>query len=191
MIKETKINKSVFNVFPELESERLLFKAYTKKDAQTLLNLRSNKAISKYMDTTIPKRIEDTEQKIEGYIKAFKDRKGITWAIIEKENNTIIGDFAIHHIDKQNSRGEIGYILHPNFWGKGYMTEALTTLINFGFKDLNLHSFSANVNLENVNSKTLLLKFGFKLEAVFRENFYYNGQFLDSEIYCLLQSDLK
>ena len=191
MIEETNINKSVFDVFPELESERLLFKAYTKKDAQTLLNLRSNKAISKYMDTTIPKRIEDTEQRIEGYIKAFKEEKGITWAIIEKENNTIMGDFAIHHIDKQNSRGEIGYILHPNFWGKGYMTEALTTLINFGFKDLNLHSFSANVNLENVNSKTLLLKFGFKLEALFRENFYYNGQFLDSEIYCLLQSDLK
>lgn len=191
MIEETNINKSVFDVFPELESERLLFKAYTKKDAQTLLNLRSNKAISKYMDTTIPKRIEDTEQRIEGYIKAFKEEKGITWAIFEKENNTIIGDFAIHHIDKQNARGEIGYILHPNFWGKGYMTEALTTLINFGFKDLNLHSFSANVNLENVNSKTLLLKFGFKLEALFRENFYYNGQFLDSEIYCLLQSDLK
>ena len=136
MIEETNINKSVFDVFPELESERLLFKAYTKKDAQTLLNLRSNKAISKYMDTTIPKRIEDTEQRIEGYIKAFKEEKGITWAIIEKENNTIIGDFAIHHIDKQNSRGEIGYILHPNFWGKGYMTEALTTLINFGFQPM-------------------------------------------------------
>ncbi|QXP61896.1 GNAT family N-acetyltransferase [Olleya sp. HaHaR_3_96] len=162
-----------------------------KKDAQTLLNLRSNKAISKYMDTTIPKRIEDTEQRIEGYIKAFKEEKGITWAIIEKENNTIIGNFGIWSIDQQHSRGEIGYILNPSFWGKGYMTEALTTLINFGFRDLNLHSFSANVNLENVNSKTLLLKFGFKLEALFRENFYYNGQFLDSEIYCLLQSDLK
>ena len=191
MIKETNINMSVFDVFPELESKRLLYKAYTQKDAQTLLNLRSNKAVSKYMDTTIPKCVDDTLQRIEGYIKAFKEGKGITWAIVDKSTNTVIGDFAIHHIDKQNSRGEIGYILHPDFWGKGYMTEALNTLINFGFKDLNLHSFSATVNLENVNSKTLLLKFGFKLEAVFRENFYYNGQFLDSEIYCLLQSDLK
>jgi ribosomal-protein-alanine N-acetyltransferase len=49
------------------------------------------------------------------------------------------------------------------------MTETLNTLIRFGFDDLNLHSY---VNIKNDNSKALLLKFGFKLEAYFRENFY-------------------
>ncbi|MFT5846074.1 MAG: ribosomal-protein-alanine N-acetyltransferase [Psychroserpens sp.] len=52
------------------------------------------------------------------------------------------------------------------------MTETLNTLIRFGFDDLNLHSYEANVNIKNDNSKALLLKFGFKLEAYFRENFY-------------------
>ena len=143
------------------------------------------------MDTEIPKQIEDTQKRIEGYHNAFNNNEGITWAITEKKSNLHIGDFGIWRIDKQNSRGEIGYILHPDFWGKGYMTETLNTLIRFGFNDLNLHSYSANVNTENENSKALLLKFGFKLEANFRENFYYDGQFLDSEIYCLIKSDLN
>jgi ribosomal-protein-alanine N-acetyltransferase len=188
---ETQINERIFQIFPELESERLFFRAYKKDDAQTLLNLRSDKNISKYMDTAIPRDIEDTEKRIEGYQNAFNENNGITWALIEKTSNTLIGDFGIWQIDRQNSRGEIGYILHPNSWGKGYMTETLDTLIRFGFNDLNLHSYAANVNTENDNSKTLLLKFGFKLEASFRENFYYDGQFLDSEIYCLIKSDLN
>ncbi len=188
---ETQINELVFETFPELESERLFFRAYKKEDAKTLLNLRSHKDVSKYMDTTIPKHIEDTEKRIEDCLNAFNENRGITWAIIEKESNTLIGDFGIWRIDQQNSRGEIGYILHPNFWGKGYMSEAMNTLICFGFNDLNLHSFEANVNIENKSSKALLLNFGFKLEAYFRENFYYDGQFLDSEIYCLIKSDLN
>ena len=188
---ETRINERIFETFPELESERLFFRAYKKDDAQTLLNLRSHKAVSKYMDTTVPKQIEDTEKRIEGYHKSFDKNEGITWVIIEKSSNKPIGDFGIWRIDKQNSRGDIGYILHPDYWGKGYMTEALNTLIRFGFNNLNIHSYAANVNTENENSKALLLKFGFTLEANFRENFYYDGQFLDSEIYCLIKSDLK
>ncbi|WP_298900491.1 GNAT family N-acetyltransferase [uncultured Psychroserpens sp.] len=187
---DTQINENIFDTFPELESERLYFTKYKLEYAETLLFMRSHKAVSKYMDTEIPVKIEDTEKRIKGYHAAFKETKGITWAIVDKESHQLIGDFGIWKIDKHNSRGEIGYILHPNFWGKGYMRETFDTLIRFGFRDLNLHSLEANVNIENDNSKALLLKFGFKLEARFRENFYYDGRFLDSEIYCLLQSDI-
>ncbi|GGW53822.1 ribosomal-protein-alanine N-acetyltransferase [Winogradskyella epiphytica] len=188
---ETQVNESVFDTFPELESDRLLYRAYTLEDAESLFKIRSHKEVATYMDTDIPKSSDDTKTRIETYQKAFTENNGIIWAIIEKQSNTHIGDFGIWRIDKKNARGEIGYILHPDFWNKGYMTEAMATLIRFGFKTLNLHSYEANVNIDNENSKRLLLNFGFKLEAYFRENFYYNGQFLDSEIYCLLESDLK
>ncbi|WP_460217823.1 GNAT family N-acetyltransferase [Psychroserpens sp. MEBiC05023] len=187
----TQINNRVFETFPELESKRLLYRAYSLKDAEVLLNLRGNKAVSKYMDTTVPTQIEDTEKRIKDYQTAFSEARGITWALIDKNSEKLIGDFGIWHIDHKNSRGEIGYILHPDFWGKGYMFEAMNTLIRFGFNTINIHSYTANVNVNNDNSKALLLKFGFKLEAYFRENFYYDGQFLDSEIYCLLESDLN
>ena len=185
------INENIFNTFPELESERLYFSQYKLHHAERLLSIRSHKAVSKYMDTQIPKTIEDTQKRIKGYHTAFNDAQGITWAIIDKKSQQLIGDFGIWKIDKHNSRGEIGYILHPDFWGKGYMKETFDSLIRFGFNNLNLHSFEANVNVENNNSKALLLKFGFKLEAHFRENFYFDGRFLDSEIYCLLASDIN
>lgn len=185
------INEAVFETFPNLESERLYFKAFKKGDAKALFEIRTHSEVSKYMDSAIAQSIEEIEHRILNIQSAFNERKGITWAIIDKKTNELVGDFGIWKLDRQNSRGEIGYVLHPDFWGKGYMKETMNTIIGFAFKEFNLHSLEANVNTENTNSKTLLLKFGFKLEAHFRENYYFDGRFLDSEIYCLIKSDLE
>lgn len=186
-----KINDAVFNEFPEIESKRLLFKQFNKNDALNILSIRTDKRVSKHMDSVTPQTIEDTEKKIIEIQNAFNKQKGITWAIIDKSSGKLIGDFGIWRLDRQNSRGEIGYVLHPNYWGKDYMYETISTLVHFAFNNLNLHSLEANVNPENNNSKKLLLKLGFKKEAYFRENYYYEGDFLDSEIYCILKSDIE
>ena len=134
---------------------------------------------------------QDSEKFISKNDETFKKRDGIFWAIIEKSTGELIGDFAYWRLIKEHYRAEIGYTLKPQFWGKGYMKETMSSLINFGFNDLNLHSIEANVNPENENSKKALIKVGFKKEAYYRENFFYNGRFLDSEIYSLLKSDFK
>ncbi len=85
----------------------------------------------------------------------------------------------------------VGYTLKPKFWGKGYMSETLSTLIEFGFEKLGVHTFVANINPANSNSRKLLLKMGFQKEGYFRENYYINGKFFDSETYGLLKSDFK
>jgi [ribosomal protein S5]-alanine N-acetyltransferase len=71
------------------------------------------------------------------------------------------------------------------------MTEAMRTIFKFGFDELNLHSLEANINPLNNNSRAVLKKMGFQKEAYFRENYYYNGDYLDSEIYSLLNSDFQ
>lgn len=183
------INETIFKKFPELESERLFFREYKKEDAKSLLYIRSHGQVSKYMDSKIPRIIEDSEKKIDDLQQVFNVRRGITWAIRDKETNSLIGDFGICKLDRQNFRGEIGYVLNPDYWGKGYMKESMITLMNFAFNTLKLHSLEANVNPENENSKKALLKLNFRKEGYFRENYYFNGKFLDSEIYSLLKTD--
>jgi ribosomal-protein-alanine N-acetyltransferase len=71
------------------------------------------------------------------------------------------------------------------------MSETLKILIDFGFNDLRIHSIEANVNPKNEKSVQLLEKLNFKKEAYFRENYFFNGKFVDSIIYSLLESDLN
>jgi ribosomal-protein-alanine N-acetyltransferase len=70
------------------------------------------------------------------------------------------------------------------------MFETINCMARFGFKEMKLHSVEANVNPLNERSKKVLERIGFKKEAHFRENYLFNGEFLDSIIYSLLEKDL-
>jgi ribosomal-protein-alanine N-acetyltransferase len=67
--------------------------------------------------------------------------------------------------------------------------ETFNTLLEFSFKTLHLHSIEANINPQNKNSEQVLKRMGFRQEAYFRENYFFNDHFTDSMIYCLLASD--
>ena len=155
----------------------------------TFFLLRSDKDAMKYLDRPIAQTIEDAQTLLNKMTEAANNNTGITWAIQLKENPALIGTIGFWRIDKENHRGEIGYMLRPNFFRMGIATEALNAAVNYAFKHLNFHSIEANINTENDASMRLLEKQGFRKEAHFRENYYYDGKFLDSVIYCLISSD--
>ena len=185
------LNDSYFSTFPNLESKRLILREFKLSDAVDIHEIRSNELVMKYMDSDHHSSIADSEKFIQKNLKSYQNKEGLYWAIIEKSSGQFIGDFSFWRLDKVNFRGEIGFSLKSNYWRQGFMTEAMKIAIDFGLKNLNLHSLEANINPANSASKMTLTKMGFKKEAYFRENYFYNGKFLDSEIYSLLASDLK
>lgn len=185
------INEIHFSTFPTLESERLRFRAFTLSDAEHIQYIRNHDDVMLYMDSNRHVTLEDSEKFIANNLESYQRKAGLFWVIEEKESKDFIGDFSYWNIDKKNARGEIGYTLKPEFWGKGFMKETMITLLGFGFKELHLHSIEANINPKNDNSRKALVKMGFQKEAYFRENYFYNGEFLDSEIYSLLAKDFK
>lgn len=185
------INEIYFKDFQRLESDRLLLRNLELSDAPEIQLIRSDEKVMIYMDSKRQLTIQHSENFISDNLKMYEEKTGIFWAIIEKSTNTFIGDFAFFKIDHKNSRAEIGYTLKPEFWGMGFMKEAMLNIFNFGFNDLNLHSLEANINPSNNKSRAILKKMGFQKEAYFRENYYYNGDYLDSEIYSLLKSEFQ
>ncbi|MEJ2658306.1 MAG: GNAT family N-acetyltransferase [Desulfobacterales bacterium] len=183
------INKKVFDQFPELESDRLKYRQITFRDSETLFELRKNKEVMRFMDTEAMKSITESEKLIKSIGESYWMNTGISWGIIEKSINAFIGYFGFWRIDPKHCIVEIGYLLHPDYWSKGYMKETAAKLIEFGFRELHLHSLEANVNPENLPSMKLLEKIGFRKEAYFRENFLFQNEFKDSVIYSVLESD--
>jgi ribosomal-protein-alanine N-acetyltransferase len=99
---------------------------------------------------------------------------------------TLIGTIGHWRLMKQHYRAEVGYMLHPDHWNKGIMKEALLAVIDYGFKDMKLHSIEAHINPANASSAALLERCGFIREAYFKEDFFFKGAFIDSAIYSLL-----
>lgn len=185
----TKINDRIFNNFPVLESERLIYRAYTNEDAATQYKLRSNRDVMRFMDTEVHHSEAESLEMIKWINQNYKAKEGINWVIVEKASNEMIGYFGFWRLMRVHVRAEIGYALLPEFWEKGYMTEAAKTLLEFGFDELCLHSVEGNVNKLNSSSIKLLEKLGFRKEAHFRENYFFNGKFIDSIIYSMLETD--
>jgi ribosomal-protein-alanine N-acetyltransferase len=175
-----------FSPFPELQTGRLVLRQITEEDADAIFFLRSDKNVMQYIDRPPAASVDDALELIKKIKDALAQNEGITWAVTLKGDNTLIGTIGYWRIEKEHHRAEIGYLLHPDQQGKGIMQEALSAVIDHGFKVMALHSIEANVNPGNTASIKLLERNKFLREAWFRENYYYNGRFLDSFIYSLI-----
>jgi len=186
------VNSGAFEVFPTLDTQRLRLVKPSSEHAETIYAIRTDQKVMRYMDTAMPSDINDIKSKFCEMDRDFESQKGFNWIIIDKTNpKVVIGFCSIWKIDHKNHRGEIGYTLESGHWGCGYAEEAVSAVLDFGFTSLGLHSVCANVNPDNARSIRLLQKLTFNLEATFREDYYFNGRFLDSHIYAILDRDWK
>ena len=176
-----------FTPFPTLESDRLLYRAITEKDANEVIALRGNVENMKY----IPRPLVTTTEEAFAHIKMIQEKietnEGINWVVTEKGNDKLIAIIGHYRIKPEHFRCEIGYAFLPGYHGKGYATEAIRTILKYAFNDMQMHSVEAVLDPRNIASEHVLLKNGFVKEAHLVENEYYNGKFIDSVIYSLLK----
>lgn len=175
-----------FTPFPTLTTNRLVLRQITIEDAPELFFMRTDERVMKYIERPRPKNIEDTITFINTISDLRNKNEIITWGIALKNEPKLIGTVVYLNFKKENYRTEFGYALHPDYWRKGIMDEVAKAVLDYGFNTLKLHSIEANINPENIASQKLLEKNGFVREAYFKENFFWQGKFLDTAIYSLL-----
>ena len=175
-----------FTPFPNLETERLLLRRVNENDANEIFALRSNPETMKYIPRPLVKSIDDALEHIAMIDAKIESNEGINWAITYKDNPKLIGIIGHYRIKPENYRAEIGYMLLPEYHGKGIVSEAVKEAINYGFNEMKLHSIEAIIDPENFGSERVLQKCGFVKEAHLKENAFYEGRFLDTVIYSIL-----
>ncbi|HEY4628068.1 MAG TPA: GNAT family N-acetyltransferase [Flavobacterium sp.] len=175
-----------FTPFPNLETERLLLRRVNDNDANEIFALRSNPETMKYIPRPLVKSIDDALEHIAMIDAKIESNEGINWAITYKDNPKLIGIIGHYRIKPENYRAEIGYMLLPEYHGKGIVSEAVKEAINYGFNEIKLHSIEAIIDPENFGSERVLQKCGFVKEAHLKENAFYEGRFLDTVIYSIL-----
>jgi len=180
------MNDLSFFPFPDLYTGRLVLRQLRPTDDKEIMVLRSNEKILQFL--VIPKcnNLLEAKQFIDKINNSIKNNESIYWGITEKNDETLIGTICLWNISKENFRAEVGYALHPDFQRKGFMSEAMNVVLDYGFTKMELHSIEAHVHPDNQPSINLLQKKGFIEEALFKENVFFNGKFLDTVVYSRL-----
>lgn len=111
--------------------------------------------------------------------------------VLELHSGEVIGDVGICVGQPEENQAEIGYSLHPRFWGAGYASEALRSLLADAFSRRGLHRVVAVTMADNAASRGLLARLGFRQEAHYASAFYdyRTERWVDSVGYALLASE--
>ncbi|MBX7051340.1 MAG: GNAT family N-acetyltransferase [Flavobacteriales bacterium] len=180
-----------FDPFPELETERLLLRRISKQYAADMLRLRSDQLVMEYIERPRPASEQEVCDWVDSMDQRIAENESIAWMIIQKSDAHLVGTIGYWRMKKEHFRAELGYMMFPEFWGQGLMSEAMRPVLQFAFDHMQMHSIEADINPENLASARILERNGFVREAFFRENFYWKGKFLNSAIYSLLKSDFQ
>ena len=175
--------------FPRLETERLALRQMTPGDTPEVHFLRSDPEIMRYIDRPRAKTLEDARVWMDKVEELRMNNEGIVWAVSPKAGDHLIGKVLLWSFKPEDARGELGYVLHGDYQGKGYMGEAVDAALAYGFEVIGMNSVEAQVQPGNAASVRLLEKRGFVQEGLFREYYYFDGQFKDLAIFSLLKKN--
>jgi len=117
------------------------------------------------------------------------NRTFLYFHLIERLNNKVIGWCGYHTWAIDHDRAELGYEMNDEkYMGKGLMSEALSVVLEYGFKSLGLYRVEALISPYNKASLRLLEKNNFVKEGILKQHYKVNGVNEDSHIYALLNN---
>ena len=178
--------RTQFIDLPVLETERLILRKLTMKDAEDVFEYASNPEVSKYVGWEYHKSIEDSKSFIRLMLKKYRKRKISAWCIVLKENDKLIGTCGFISYIRNHERAQIGFSLSWKYWNKGLMTEAIKEVIRFGFEVLMLNRIESICLLENSASERTMQKAGMEYEGILRKYLYTKGKYHDVKMYAIL-----
>jgi len=159
--------------FAKVTCNRIYLDILKKEHNYDLFLLRSNEDVVKYVDKLKDKTEKESLLFLNKINKGVFDKKWFYWGIYLKTKNKLIGTVCLWQFNKNRTEAEIGFELHPNFQGKGYMSEAINSILNFAFNHLKLNKVIGYTHSKNKRSIQLLKKYHFKLTNTNKENDIY------------------
>ena len=177
---------------PRLETERLLLRPFVLADAPTVERRAGAWEVA---DTTLnlphPYPAGAAAAWIASHGAAWDAGQRLTLAICAADApEDAVGAISLA-LTPEHARGELGYWVGADRWGRGYATEAARAVVSFGFTALGLNRIQARHFLRNPASGRVLQKLGMRFEGVHRQTYRRWGRFEDVAVYAILASDAE
>jgi [ribosomal protein S5]-alanine N-acetyltransferase len=175
----------------KLQTNRLVFREVSTDDLSNVHQLHSLPETDEFNTLGIPKSIQDTEIIISDWLalQNAKPQTSYVFCLDLVDTKQFIGLIALNIGKPKYRSAEVWYKIDSKYWGKGYATEALTTLLDFSFNVLKLHRIEAGCAVENIASIKVLEKVGMTKEGMKRKKLPIRGDWKDNYFYAILDED--
>lgn len=149
---------------PYLETERLILRTFKEDDAEEVFKCwESDPRVAKYVFWTSHNDINKTIQWVKKEISNIEEDSWYRWCIEEKSTGNIVGTCLIYY-EEEVQNYEVAYNLGYDYWGKGYVTEAMKQVLCFAKNELKLKEVVGRHAKENIASENIMIKLIFHMQ---------------------------
>ena len=170
-----------------LQGQIIKLRALEPEDLEFLFQIENNESFWEISHTQAPFSKYLLKLYLENAHLDIYQAKQLRLVIEEKESLNKVGMIDLYDFNPQHKRAGIGILIHPDFQKKGFASEALKIVINYGFHHLNLHQLYANITSDNTNSINLFRKYHFKQTAIKEDWLLVNDSFKDELLFQLIK----
>jgi diamine N-acetyltransferase len=170
-----------------LKGEKIYLRALEPEDLEFVFAIENDESIWEVSNTQTPYSRFLIKQYLENAHQDIYEAKQLRLAICEKDSGQAFGLIDLFDFDPKNHRAGIGVVIqNETDRSRGVGKEALGLLIDYAFKQLNLHQLYANIGVNNEISLKLFTTFGFQKIGIKKDWVYLRGQYYDEAIFQLI-----
>jgi len=174
---------------PTLETPRLILRRMTMRDAQDVFLYSKDEEVARHVLWSAQKDISEAKEYLRYMARRYRNDEPSSWGIIEKKTGRLVGTIGYMTYSEENNSVEVGYSLARWLWNGGYMTEALSRVIEHTFEAMEINRIEAQHELTNPSSGRVMEKCGMQKEGVLRQRLYNKGRYVDVALYAIVKSD--
>ena len=174
--------------FPVLSTERLILRRVSEKDSEGIYRCFSDPDTMRYMGTPLDDPLSITGI-VEDYMEGYDEGCSLIWSLESRETGDFLGTAGFEDFSFLDLKAETGFTLLKSHRGKGYMSEAMKAIMEFGFEVMGLNRIEARVHPDNAGAVKLVVKLGLSLEGKLRKSVFFNGHFHHQLVYSILKEE--
>ena len=180
---------SIFSRIPTLETERFFLRKLSMDDTDDMYEYSKRNDVTEYLVWSPHPNKEYTFEYLSYLQNRYKTGDFYDWAIVCKDSCKMIGTCGFTRFDFQHNGGEVGYVINPEYKGKGIATEVSARIIRFGFENLALERIECKFIIENEASRRVMEKNGMIFEGIRRNGMLIKGKYRNIGICSILRED--
>ena len=174
-----------------IPGDKVILRPIERDDLPRYVRWFGDPEVRRHLLVYLPFSLAQEERWYEGMIDRLERGNDVLLAI-ETIEGVHIGNVGLHDIDWKSRSAELGIIIgEKDYWGQGYGTDAIRTLLRLSFEEMNLHRVYLRVDADNMRGIHCYKKCGFQKDGTLRDAVFREGQYIDQWLMSILRTEFK
>ena len=176
-----------------LRTARLDLRPYEPGDLDHVRDMHTREDVTRYLywDVLTDEQVQDRLERKLGHVALHAEGDWIGPMAVLRETGEVVGDAALAWVSEEHRTGEVGFVLKPEFQGRGLASEMAGEMLRIGFEDAGFHRIIGQCDARNTGSWRVLERIGMRREAHLVQNEWVKGEWCDELSYAMLADEWR